>query len=268
MGREVTFVDPTDLGAIESAVRENTQVLFFETLTNPLLKPVNLPKLGALAAREHLLLIVDNTFLSPMFLRPLEHGAHIVIHSASKYLNGHSDLICGCASGSRKYIDRAWAQLLRSGGSLDLTSCFLLERGMKTLAIRMRAQHETAAQLVEFLESHPNIEAVHHPLAKSYCYAWVRDFCREGYGGVLRFEVAGGDAAALRLLERVAIPAAATSLGGVESLISLPFNTSHSALTAAQRTAIGIRPGLVRLSVGIEDARDLIQDLDRALRLL
>lgn len=265
VGRDVTFVDQTDVPAIERAIQHNTQVLFFETLTNPLLKPVDLRALGQLAARERLLLIVDNTFLSPVFLRPLHHGAHVVIHSGSKYLNGHSDLICGCASGSRKYVDRIWAQMLKSGGSLDPMSCFLLERGLKTLAVRTRAQHACATALTAFLERHPKIRRVHHPAAQSYAYPWFRELCPDGYGGVLSFEVEGGDEAALRLLDALTIPAAATSLGGVESLVSLPFNTSHSSLTAAQRAAVGIMPGLVRFSVGIEDERDLLADLDLAL---
>jgi cystathionine beta-lyase/cystathionine gamma-synthase len=265
IGREVTFVDQTDCNQIERAIQDNTQILYFETLTNPLLKPIDLPRLGQIAAREHLLLVVDNTFLTPVFLKPLEHGAHIVIHSGTKYLNGHSDLTCGCASGSRKYIDRIWSQMLKSGGPLDAMSCFLLERGLKTLAVRMRAHHENASALVEFLSRHPRVRRVHHPLASDYEYSWVRSFCRDGYGGVMSFEVEGGDEAALRLMDNLEIATAATSLGGVETLVSLPFNTSHSSLTARQRADIGLLPGLVRYSVGIEDSRDLIRDLERAL---
>jgi cystathionine beta-lyase/cystathionine gamma-synthase len=264
-GRDVSFVAPDDMSAIEAEIRDNTQVLFFETLTNPLLKPINLPALGELARRQRLLLVVDNTFLSPIFLRPLKHGAHIVIHSGTKYLNGHSDLTCGSAAGSRKYVDRIWAQMLRNGGSLDPMSCFLLERGMKTLAVRMHKHHENATALAAHLTQHPRIKHVYHPSIRDYPYPWLHKFCKDGYGGMLSFEVVGGDAAALKLLENLRVPAVATSLGGVESLVSLPFNTSHSSLTASQREAIGIRPGLVRFSAGIEDTRDLIDDLDRAL---
>lgn len=268
MGREVTYVDGSDFQQIERAIRDDTQVLLFETLTNPLLKPIPLPQVAELAAKHHILLIVDNTFLSPVYLRPLQHGADIVIHSGSKYLNGHSDLTCGTVSGSRKLVDRVWAQMLRTGGCLEPMSCFLLERGLKTLSIRMKAQHANAVELVRYLSGHPKIVKVHHPSAPDYRYPWLSEFCPDGFGGVLSFEVAGGDEAALRLLDLLELPRAATSLGAVESLVSLPFNTSHSSLTAPQRTAVGILPGLVRYSVGIEDARDLVADLDRALKRL
>ncbi|MGQ4388485.1 trans-sulfuration enzyme family protein [Streptomyces sp. SAS_270] len=265
LGRSVTFTDPTDLDAIRAAVRDETQVLFFETLTNPLLKAVPLAELGALARKFGLLLVVDNTFLSPVCLRPLEHGAHIVIHSATKYLNGHSDVTAGVAAGSRKYVDRIWSQLLKFGGSLDAMMCFLLERGLKTLALRMRRHSENATALAAFLAEHPAIRAVHHPSRPEYPYPWLHELCSDGWGGMVAFELHGGDEAALKLLDRLELPVVATSLGGVESLVSLPFNTSHSFLTSRQRREVGIEPGLVRFSAGIEDTDDLLADLDQAL---
>ncbi|MGX7825341.1 trans-sulfuration enzyme family protein [Actinokineospora sp. 24-640] len=264
-GREVTFTDATDLANIEAAIRPDTQVLFFETLTNPLLKAIPLAELGRLAAERDLLLVIDNTFLTPYCLRPLDHGAHVVVHSATKYLGGHSDITAGVASGSRKYLDRIWTTMLKLGGSLDALPCFLLERGMKTLALRMRAHVDNANRIAAFLSEHPQITGVHHPSLPDYAYPMVREWCKGGYGGVVSFEVAGGDEAALKFMERLTIPAVATSLGGVESLVSLPFNTSHSFLTVAQRAEVGILPGLVRLSVGVEDADDLIADIDAAL---
>jgi cystathionine beta-lyase/cystathionine gamma-synthase len=265
MGREVTFTDAADIDAILGAIRPNTQVLFFESLTNPLLKAAPLAQLGEYAERNHLLLVVDNTFLTPYCLRPMELGAHVVVHSATKYLGGHSDLTAGVAVGSRKYMDRLWKQMLRLGGSLDAFGCFLLERGLKTLALRMKAHVANANAIAAFLAEHPTVRAVHHPTLPGYRYPAIRELCPNGFGGMVSFEVVGGDDAALKLLERLTIPAVATSLGGVESLVSLPFNTSHSFLTAAQRRDIGIEPGLVRLSAGVEDSADLIADLDRAL---
>jgi len=189
----------------------------------------------------------------------------VVIHSATKYLGGHSDLTAGIAVGSRKYMDRLWKQMLKFGGSIDAFSCFLLERGLKTLALRMQAHVANAGALAEFLAGHSKVRAVHHPSLPGYGYPSIREICPRGFGGMVSFEVAGGDEAALKLLERVTIPQVATSLGGVESLISLPFNTSHSFLTEAQRRDIGIEPGLVRLSAGVEDTADLIADIDQAL---
>lgn len=268
MGRSVSFVDATSLDAIRAAIQPNTQILFFETLTNPLLKAPPLPALIELAKRDKLLVVLDNTFLSPVFARPVELGADVVIHSCTKYLNGHSDLIAGVASGPRKYLDRIWAQHLKVGGQLEPMSCFLLERGLKTLAVRMRQQAHSTAVLVSMLSRHRNVSQVHHPLADGYPCPWVHEWCRDGFGGMLSFEVRGGDEAALSLLERLRVPAVATSLGGVESLVSLPFNTSHSVLTASQRLSIGIKPGLVRFSVGIEDTQDLVSDLEGALDAL
>lgn len=264
-GRAVTFVDATDLAAIEAAIQPNTQMLFFETLSNPLLKAIPLDGIVALARRYQLLVVLDNTFLSPVLARPLAHGADIVIHSCTKYLNGHSDVTAGVASGSRKYVDRIWGQMLKLGGSLEPMTAFLLERGIKTLSLRMRQHCANAAALAAALRAHPGIRHVYHPSLSDYPYPWVRDYCPDGYGGMVSFEVAGGDQAALRLMDLLRIPRMATSLGGVESLVSLPFNTSHSSLTRAQREAIGIRPGLVRYSAGIEDSGDLIADLYQAL---
>jgi cystathionine beta-lyase/cystathionine gamma-synthase len=267
LGRSVTFVDPTNLNDIEAAIRDETQILFFETLTNPLLKAIPLEGIAELARRKKLLLIVDNTFLTPVFCRPILNGAHLVIHSCTKYLNGHSDLVAGAVSGSRKYVDRVWQQSLRVGGQLEPIACFLLERGLKTLEVRMRRQADNATQVAAHLEKHPRVAAVHYPSLESYPYRWVDTYCRGGYGGLVAFEVRGGDEAALQMTDRLQIPALATSLGGVESLVSLPFNTSHSTLTGKQRSQMGIRPGLVRLSVGIEDIQDLLRDLDQALNV-
>jgi cystathionine beta-lyase/cystathionine gamma-synthase len=198
-------------------------------------------------------------------MRTLEHGVDVVVHSASKYLNGHSDLIAGVAAGPRKLIDMIWPRLLNFGGSLDPHACFLLERGLKTLAVRMRAHEESATALARYLESHPRVKKVFYPFLESHPdYAVARRLLKNGTGNIT-FVIEGGDAAALRLVNALHIPKQATSLGGVESLISLPFNTSQATFTSRQRAAVGIDPGCCRLSVGIEDAEDLIADFEQAL---
>lgn len=264
-GREVSFVDPTDLDAIRAAVRPETQLLFFETLTNPLLKAPPIEQIARIAKDANALLVVDNTFLTPVNLRPLAIGADIVVHSATKYLAGHSDLTAGAVIGRRKFLDRIWAQALRFGGTLEPLSCFLLERGLKTLALRVRQQNENAAEVAAFLAGHEQIAAVYHPSLGGDRYAGLAREHYRGYGGMVSFEVRGGDEAALKFMGALKIPHVATSLGGVESLVSMPANTSHSSLTSGQCARIGINPGLVRFSVGIENVGDLILDLGHAL---
>ncbi len=268
LGRRVTFAEPTDIKAIEAAILPETQVLFFEAVTNPLLKVANLPRIAELARARGCRSIVDATFATPVGVRPLEHGVDIVVHSATKYLNGHSDLVAGVAAGERKLIDQIWARMLTLGGCLDPHACFLLERGLKTLALRMRAHAEGAERIARHLEAHPRVRRVFYPGLKSHPDHEVAKSLFDNMGGMVSFEVAGGDEAALRLADRVTLACQATSLGGVESLISLPFNTSQAGYTARQREALGIHPGLVRLSVGIEDPEDLIADLDAALASL
>jgi cystathionine beta-lyase/cystathionine gamma-synthase len=265
LGVGLTFAEGGDLGAIERAFTPSTQVLFFEAISNPLLKVADVPALAALARRHGARLVIDATFATPCGLRPLEHGADIVVHSCSKYLNGHSDLIAGAALGSRKLVDRIWARMLLHGGSLDPHACFLLERGLKTLALRMRAHEENALAVARFLEGHPRVSRVLHPLLPSHPDAALAGRLLRGAGGMVTFFVRGGDAAALRFVAALSLPKQATSLGGVESLVSLPFNTSHAGYTGAERARLGIAPGCVRLSVGIEEHADLIRDLDQAL---
>ena len=264
-GRSVSFVDPTDIAAIEAAVRDNTEVLFFETLTNPLLKCPPLKELGELAKKSNVYLVLDNTFLSPICMTPLDLGAHVVIHSGTKYLGGHSDLISGTAAGSRKYLDMIWSKMLKLGGSLNPQDCSLLERSLKTLDLRMRAHVENAQELAFYLDQHPAVARVYHPSLPNYPYDWAVELLPRGAGGMVTFEVKGGDQAGLELMDGLTIIQAATSLGGVESLISMPFNTSHSSLVEHQRQEVGINPGLMRLSVGIENVSDLKADLNQAL---
>lgn len=264
----VSYADPRDYAAIEAAIQPNTQILYFEALTNPLLKLTDVTRLAEIAERHELRLVIDATFLTPISCRLTQMGADVVIHSASKYLNGHSDLIAGAVMGSRKLVDMIWPRLLTYGGCLDPHACFLFERGLKTLAIRMAAHQSSALALAQFLEDQPCIKRVFYPLLESHPDATLAAEVLENGGGMIAFEIEGGDDAALRLLSHLTLPKQATSLGGVESLISLPFNTSHAGYTAKQRQQMGINPGCIRLSVGIEDAEDLINDFTQALNVI
>ena len=266
-GMSVTFTSSTDISAIERAIQDNTKLLYFEALTNPLLKITPIEDLVRLAKKYHLRVIIDNTFLTPYNLKPLDLGVDLVINSATKYLNGHSDLIGGTVSGSRKLIDRLWPQMLKNGGSLDPHACFLLERSLKTFALRMRTHNSNALKLATFLENHRHIKRVYYPgLSSHEQYQLAKTQLKGRYSGMISFEIEGGDANAHTLLKQLQLPKEATSLGGVESLISLPYNTSQASLTKTQQKAIGINDGLIRLSVGVEDIEDLILDFNRALQ--
>lgn len=261
----VSYVDPRNYEAIEAAIQPNTQILYFEALTNPLLKMIDVEQLSKIAKKHQVRLIIDATFIPPVCTRMIEQGADLVIHSASKYLNGHSDLIAGAVMGSRKLVDMIWPRLLAYGGSLDPHACFLFERGLKTLHIRMEAHERSALALAEFLDTHPMVKRVFYPLLENHPDHSLA--CKKlNIGtGMITFEVEGGDAAALKLMDLLVLPKQATSLGGVESLISLPFNTSHAGFTQKQRADMGINPGCIRLSVGIETPEDLINDFENAL---
>ncbi|SCK30964.1 methionine-gamma-lyase [Variovorax sp. HW608] len=264
LGFTVSYVSPRDIAAVQAAVRPNTMLLYFEAMTNPLLKVVDVAALAEVARGSGARLMIDATFVTPLGCRPLELGADMVVHSCTKYLNGHSDLVAGVALGSRKLMDMVWPRLLAFGGCLDPHACFLLERGLKTLAVRMRAHQEGALKVAEFLSGHPRVRKTLYPGLASHPDHQLARRTLRNTGGMVSFNVAS-DAQALALLQRLHLMREATSLGGVETLISLPFNTSHAAFTAAQRARLGIEPGCVRLSVGIEHPDDLIADLDAAL---
>lgn len=265
-GMSVTFTSPLDLKEIEAAIQENTKVLYFEALTNPLLKLVPIEELVKLGAKHNLRVIIDNTFLTSYNVKPLNLGVDLVVNSATKYLNGHSDLTGGTVSGSRKLVDRIWPQMLKNGGSLDPHACFLLERSLKTFALRMRTHNSNALALAKYLEDHSKIKRVYYPGLESHDqFELSKNQLKGKYSGMISFEIEGGDENAHILLRHLILPKEATSLGGVESLISLPYNTSQASLTKKQQKDIGINDGLIRLSVGIEDIADLISDFDQAI---
>lgn len=265
-GMSVTFTSPTNIAEIEAAIQEDTKVLYFEALTNPLLKIAPIAEIVQLGKKYNLRVIIDNTFFTAYNLKPLDLGVDLVVNSATKYLNGHSDLIGGTVSGSRKLIDRVWPQMLKNGGSMDPHACFMLERSLKTFALRMRTHNANALELATYLENHPKIKRVYYPGLKSHDqHELAIDQLKGKNSGMISFEMEGGDKKAHLLMKRLQLPKEATSLGGVESLISLPYNTSQASLTKEQQKEIGINDGLVRLSVGIEDIEDLITDFNQAI---
>jgi cystathionine gamma-lyase len=267
-GHRVSFVDLTDPGALAAAIRPDTRLVWVESPTNPLLKLVDLSAVAAIARRHGLLAVCDNTFATPYIQRPLEHGFDIVVHSMTKYLNGHSDALGGAAivrAGSD--LAERLAYLQNAVGSvLSPFDAFLTLRGIKTLALRMERHCANALAVAQFLERHRQVERVYYPgLASHPQYALARTQMAAGFGGIVTAVLRGGLPAARRALERCRLFALAESLGGVESLIEHPGIMTHASLPAETRASLGIGDGLVRLSVGVEDAGDLIAELAAAL---
>ena len=264
-GIEVTMADMRDPTSYEAAIQDNTKILYIETLTNPVLKLCDIPAMVEVAQRHGLMTIIDNTFASPWACQPLSMGVDLVIHSTTKYLGGHSDLIGGAVVGSKDHIARIFPRKVHFGGSPDPHSCYLLERGMRTLDVRMPRICANAAIIAQRLEGHPKVERVYHTSLESHPdFAVAQRMLAKG-SGMVAFVVKGGDDAALSFMRSLSIVYEATSLGGVESLIECPFNSSHSAVPADVRMAAGIVPGFVRLSIGIEDVEDLWDDMAQAL---
>jgi cystathionine gamma-lyase len=267
-GHSVSFVDLTSVEALEAAIRADTRLLWVETPTNPLLKLVDLAAVARIARQHQLLSVCDNTFATPFIQRPLEHGFDIVVHSTTKYLNGHSDAIGGAAIvRDDKALEERIAYLQNAvGGVPGPFDSFLTLRGIKTLALRMERHCANALAIAQFLEAHPKVERVFYPgLASHPQHALARRQMNGGYGGIVTAVLRGGLAAARGTLERCRLFALAESLGGVESLIEHPASMTHSSLPAEVRAQLGISDGLIRLSVGVEDVQDLIAELRAAL---
>ncbi len=267
-GLDFTFVDLADLSAVKAALKPNTRMIWAETPTNPMLKLVDLARLGAFAKKHGLILVVDNTFCSPILQRPLEYGADIVVHSATKYLNGHSDMVGGIAVvGESKDLAEQMAFLQNSVGAVaGPFDSFLAMRGLKTLHLRMRAHCANALDLAQWLEKHPVVERVIYPGLKSHSQYALAKKQMDGLGGIISIVVKGGLRKARSVLERCELFALAESLGGVESLIEHPAIMTHASVPPANRKRLGISDGLIRLSVGVEDVEDLRGELVRALR--
>jgi cystathionine gamma-lyase len=266
-GHQVSFVDLSDPAALEAALRPDTRMVWVETPTNPLLKLVDLAAAAALARRHRLLSVCDNTFATPFIQRPLKHGFDIVVHSTTKYLNGHSDSIGGAVVVRDAGLAERIAYLQNAvGGVPGPFDAFLTLRGIKTLALRMERHCANALAVAQFLESHAQVERVIYPgLASHPQHALARQQMSGGYGGIVTAVLRGGLATARRALERCSLFALAESLGGVESLIEHPGIMTHASLPEATRRTLGIGDGLIRLSVGVEDVEDLLADLRYAL---
>ena len=266
MGLTFTFVDGTRTQSVEEAWTPKTRLVWIESPTNPLLKLVDIRAISAVAHAHGALVVVDNTFMSPFFQRPLSLGADIVVHSATKYLGGHSDTIAGALVVDREDLRDRLAFLQNAvGGVPGPMDAWLVLRGLKTLAVRMREHERNATAVARFLDGHARVETVYYPGLPHHPQHALAKRQMQGFGGMLSFEVRGGLEAARRVVERTRLFTLAESLGGVESLIELPAAMTHASIPEPVRRAHGVGEGLIRLSVGVEDARDLISDLDQAL---
>jgi cystathionine beta-lyase/cystathionine gamma-synthase len=266
MGIEVDFIDGDDPSSWREMIRPQTKAIYVETLSNPLVQVGDLQAASEFASEHGLLSIIDNTFASPVNFRPSEIGFDLSLHSATKYLNGHTDIVAGAVIGRGELISEITRKLNHLGGALDPHACFLLQRGLKTLGVRVRYQNESALRIARFLEQHPRVTRVNYPGLESHPNHLRACELFDGFGGVLSFELEGDARAADRFIAKVTIPISAPSLGGVETLITRPATTSHSGMTPNDRARAGIRDGLVRLSVGLESSDDLIEDFEIALR--
>ncbi len=265
-GLDFSFIDLNDAAALRAALKPDTRMIWAETPTNPMLKLVDLARVGSFARKHGLILVVDNTFCSPMLQQPLAFGAHLVLHSATKYLNGHSDMVGGVVvAGTTELADRMGFLQNSVGAVAGPFDAFLALRGLKTLHLRMRAHCENAMELARWLETHPMIERVIYPGLKSYPQHNLARRQMAGYGGIISVEIKGGLKKARTLLERCRLFALAESLGGVESLIEHPAIMTHASVPAANRKRLGISDSLIRLSVGVEDLEDLRGELESAL---
>ncbi len=268
LGIEVDFIDSDEPESWRKHLRANTRAIYVESISNPLVQVGDVAAAAEFARRHNLVSIIDNTFASPVNFRPLEIGFDLSLHSATKYLNGHTDIVAGAAIGTRELIGAITRKLNHLGAPLDPHACFLLDRGLKTLAVRVRYQNESALRIARFLEQHRKVARVNYPGLESHPNHLRACELFDGFGGVLSFELEGGVDAAEGFIAAATIPICAPSLGGVETLITRPATTSHSGMAREERLRAGIRDGLIRLSVGLESSEDLIEDFDGALEKL
>lgn len=265
LGITCTFVDGGKPRSWAAALRPNTKAFYVESLSNPLLGLSDLEEVVRFCRGRRLVSIIDNTFTSPVNFRPLERGFDLSLHSGTKYLNGHSDIVCGAVIGSKDLVGAVKRKLDHLGGTLDPHACFLLHRGLKTLEVRVQRQNETALRLASALERHPAVAHVNYPGLRSHPGHTRARRLFDGFGGMLSFEPKGGVRAAQRLMGRLELAIQAPSLGGVETLVTRPATTTHRGMTPEERARLGISDSLVRVSVGLEDAGDLIEDFRSAL---
>ena len=265
LGIEVTLVDPGETRGWRRGIRKETRAIFVESPVNPTTRVLDLRPASMLAKEHGLALVVDSTFASPINFRPLEHGADVVIHSTTKYLNGHHDILGGAVLGKAEFVEEVRQKMIVWGQAPDPFACWLLERGLKTLDVRVQRQNENAARLAEWCERHPAIAKVHYPGLASHPDHKLAAEVLDGFGAMMAIELAGGGDATRGFIERLRVIAHAASLGGVDSLVSEPRYTSHAHMSSEDRAAVGVPDGFLRISVGIENVEDLIADLEQAL---
>jgi cystathionine beta-lyase/cystathionine gamma-synthase len=264
-GLTYDFINGSDPDSWKAALRPNTKAVYVEVMTNPLLGVANLKEVATFARKHGILSIIDSTFASPINFRPLEWGFDISLHSGTKYLNGHSDIVAGVCLGSSALIRKIKRKLDHLGGSMDPHAASLFHRGIKTLALRVRYQNRSGLQIAQYLERHPAVERVNYPGLESHASHQLARELFEGFGGILSFELKGDVAVAEAFIRKTTLPLVAPSLGGVETLITRPATTSHAGMSRTDRDRLGISDKLIRLSVGIEASEDLIEDLAQAL---
>jgi cystathionine beta-lyase/cystathionine gamma-synthase len=264
-GLAYDFIDADDPASWRAKLRPTTRAIYCETMTNPLLQVGDLEAVARFGREHGLVSIIDNTFASPVNFRPAEHGFDLSLHSATKYLNGHSDLVAGALIGRADLVQKVTLKLNHLGGSLDPHAAFLLHRGLRTLAVRVRWQNESALRLARFLERHPSVLRVNYAGLESHPRHARARALFDGFSGMLSFELTGGREAAEQFERRVRLPVVAPSLGGIESLVTRPARTSHLGLSPEERRGLGIGDGLIRVSVGLEATEDLIEDFAQAI---
>ena len=265
-GVESTYLSTADLDAVRAAIRPNTRMLYVETPTNPTMELSDICALSAIAREHKLVMVVDNTFSSPFLQRPIEMGADIVFHSMTKFINGHADIVAGMIVARNEELYKTVRQaMIGMGGNMDPHQAYLVLRGVKTLALRVQRAPENAQKVAEYLESHPKVAWVKYPGLKSHPQHELAKKQMDGPGAMISFELKGGLKAGKVLMDNVRLALLAVSLGGIETLIQHPASMTHSKMAKEKREAAGISDGLVRFSVGIEDLKDIIADLDQAL---
>jgi cystathionine beta-lyase/cystathionine gamma-synthase len=266
MGIEVTFADPDERRVWRSSIRKNTRAIFVESPVNPTCRVLDIEQLATLAKTQGVALVVDSTLASPINARPISHGADVVIHSATKYLNGHHDILCGVVAGTATYIDEVRNKMMVWGQAPDPFACWLLERGLKTLDVRVRRINENTMRVAEWCSKRPEIAKVHYAGLPDHRDHQIAKKMLDGFGGLMSIELKGGADAADSFVRKLRVVSYAASLGGVDTLVIEPRFSSHAHMTSEERAAIGIPDGFLRMSIGIEDADDIIADIEQALQ--
>jgi cystathionine beta-lyase/cystathionine gamma-synthase len=266
MGIEVSFANPDERRVWRNTIRQNTRVIFVESPVNPTCRVIDIPQIAILAEQRGVSLVVDSTLASPINTRPLSYGADVVIHSATKYLNGHHDILCGVVAGTSSYIEEVRRKMIVWGQAPDPFACWLLERGLKTLDVRVQRCNENAMRVAEWCAGRNEISKVHYAGLPDHPDHALAKKLLDGFGGLMSIELSGGADAADKFVRRLRMIAHASSLGGVDTLVIEPRFSSHAHMTSGERAAIGIPDGFLRLSIGIENAEDIIADIAQALQ--